>query len=198
MECNSDADLMRRVARGDQAAMSELVGRWERPVLGFVYRLLTCSEDDARDIAQEVFLRVWRQRRKWKPIAGFSTWLFTIVSNLCRNRRRDLSRRPTLVPVDTEDSGKVSYPLFAAARDNPHSRAEASETAALIRDAIAQLPDAQRVAVLLRHFGELKYREIATVMGTTPSAVDSLLIRARRALSGRLGDSAQERKGNGV
>jgi RNA polymerase sigma-70 factor (ECF subfamily) len=171
--------------------MAELVGRWERPVLGFVYRFLGCSGEDARDLSQEVFLRLWRRRRKWRPTAGFSTWLFTIAGNLCRNRRRDLGRRPVLVPVadgaDQPDGG-----------ENPHTRAEAAQLAQRVRGAVATLPDAQREAVLLRHFGGLSYREIALILNTTPAAVDSLLVRGRRTLARRLSNDAQEREDSGV
>ena len=188
---------MRRIALGDEAAMAELVGRWERPVLGFVYRFLACSGEDARDLAQEVFLRVWRRRRKWRPTAGFSTWLFTIAGNLCRNRKRDLSRRPTMIPVE-DSSEESNNPLRADDGENPLSRAEAAQVARRVRGAVARLPDAQREAVLLRHFGGLSYREIAEMSGTTPAAVDSLLVRARRALANNLFDNAQEREGSGV
>jgi RNA polymerase sigma-70 factor (ECF subfamily) len=188
VEPDSDAGLMRRLARGDEAAMVELVGRWERPVLGYVYRFLGCSGEDARDLAQEVFLRLWRRRRKWRPTAGFSTWLFTIAGNLCRNRKRDLGRRPTLVPV--EDG--------ADEREDPLSCAEAAQTARRVRGAVARLPDAQREVVLLRHFGGLSYREIAQISGTTPPAVDSMLVRARRTLAKRLCDNPQESEESGV
>ena len=179
---------MRRIARGDEAAMAELVLRWERPVLGFIYRFLACSGDDARELAQEVFLRVWRRRRKWKPTARFSTWLFTIAGNLCRNRKRDLGRRPDLVPV--QDGADNSA--------NPHSLAEEAQTARRVRAAVTGLPEAERAVILLRHFGGLSYREIAEISGTTPAAVDSMLVRARRRLAARLCDKPQESEGNGV
>jgi len=168
--------------------MSELVSRWERPVLGFGCRFLGCSGEDARDLAQEVFLRIWRRRRKWKPTAGFSTWLFTIAGNLCRNRIRDLSRRPTLVPVEDRPDDS----------EDPLSRAEAAQTALRVRRAVGSLPDAQREVVLLRHFGGLSYREIAEISGATPAAVDSMLVRARRTLAKKLIESPQENEESGV
>lgn len=198
MDRDPDADLMSRVASGDEAAMGELVGRWERPVLAFIYRFLACSEDDARDLAQESFLRVWRYRGKWRQVAGFSTWLFTIVSNLCRNRKRDLGRRPMLVTVQTNDSEGADNPHLASTTENPHDLAEATQTAVRVRVAVAGLPDGQRTAVLLRHFGGLRYREIAEVMGTTPAAVDSMLVRARRSLARRLIENSQESEDSGV
>jgi RNA polymerase sigma-70 factor (ECF subfamily) len=179
---------MRRVAAGDESAMAELVRRWERPVHGYVNRFLACSAEDARDLAQEVFLRVWRRRRRWKPTAGFSTWLFTIAGNLCRNRKRDLGRRPALVPVEDGVDGRV----------DPHAIAEAAQTAQRVRDAVAGLPEAQREVVLLRHFGGLSYREIAEITDSTQAAVDSMLVRARRKLAERLCEGPQESEESGV
>jgi RNA polymerase sigma-70 factor (ECF subfamily) len=198
MEHESDAELMHRVAGGDEIAMAELVARWERPVLSFVFRFLSCSEDDARDLAQDVFLRVWRRRRKWRPTASFSTWLFTITGNLCRNRKRDLHRRPGMVPASMEPAERSGYWEVPSSADDPHARAVANQTSMAVREAVGRLPEAQRTAVLLRHFGELTYREIATVMGTSPTAVDSLLVRARRTLARLILDSAQETERYGV
>jgi RNA polymerase sigma-70 factor (ECF subfamily) len=168
--------------------MAALVRRWERPVQAYVYRFFACSDEDARDLAQEVFLRVWRQRRRWKPTAGFSTWLFTIAGNLCRNRKRDLGRRPALVPVEDGADGRA----------DPHALAEAAQTARRVRDAVASLPEAQKEVVLLRHFGGLSYREIAEITDSTSAAVDSMLVRARRSLAKRLCEVPQESEESGV
>lgn len=189
---------MRRLADGDDAAMADLLAQWQRPVLGFICRFLGCSDDEARDLAQEVFLRVWRQRRRWRPEASFSTWLFTITGNLCRNRRRDLGRRPVLLPVQTDEAGEPLLTLPSPVAEDPHARAEAVELAARMRTAIAALPESQRAALLLRNFGSLSYREIGDVLGVTPPAVDSLLVRARRSLAAGLRPTAQDSGRGGV
>jgi len=190
-----DVALMRRVAAGDDAAMAELVQNWQEPVLSFVFRFLGCGREDALDLSQEAFLRVWRQRRRWRPTARFSTWLFTIVSNLCRNHLRTISRRPGLVPIAGVGCDDTAPDPPAPPGANPHLRAEASQTAASIRAAVGDLPELQRAALLLRRFGGMSYREIATILETTPSAVDSLLVRARRHLTQAL---AQEKELRGV
>jgi RNA polymerase sigma-70 factor (ECF subfamily) len=186
---------MRRVAAGDDAAMAELVQNWQEPVLSFVCRFLGCGREDALDLSQEAFLRVWRQRRRWRPTARFSTWLFTIVSNLCRNHRRTMSRRPELVPIKGDGCEDTTPDPPAPPSSSPHFRAEASQAAASIRAAVAHLPEQQRAALLLRRFGGMSYREIAAVLETTPSAVDSLLVRARHHLTQAL---AQEKELRGV
>jgi RNA polymerase sigma-70 factor (ECF subfamily) len=174
---------MQRLAADDEEAMAGLVAHWQRPVLAYICRFLSCSDDEARDLAQEVFLRVWQQRRRWQPRASFSTWLFTIVSNLCRNRRRDLSRRPYLVAVETEPDGEPGLDLEAPVAADPHARAEAGELADKLRSAVGDLPEKQRAALLLRRFQAMSYREIAGILNVTPAAVDSLLVRARRRLT---------------
>ena len=178
-----DVALMRRVAAGDDAAMAELVRSWQVPVLSFICRFLGCGKEDALDLSQEAFLRVWRQRRRWRHTARFSTWLFTIVSNLCRNHRRTISRRPELVRLAGSGNDDTTPDPPAPPSANPYLCAEASQTAASIRAAVADLPELQRAALLLRRFGDLS------------SAVDSLLVRARRHLSQAL---AQEKEIRGV
>jgi RNA polymerase sigma-70 factor (ECF subfamily) len=189
---------MQRLAADDDEAMARLVTHWQRPVLAFICRFLSCSDDEARDLAQEVFLRVWRQRRRWQPRASFSTWLFTIVANLCRNRRRDLSRRPYLVAVETDSDGEPKMDLMAPVTADPHARAEAGELADRLRSAVADLPEKQRAALLLRRFQAMSYREIAGILDVTPAAVDSLLVRARRRLTELLDEAAQETRRSGV
>lgn len=171
-----DIQCMRRLAGGDAAAMDELVERWQGPLLGYVQRFLGADIGDTEDLVQEVFLRAWRHRRRWRPTAAVSTWLFTIAGNLCRNRLRNVARRPINVAIDPlklEPGG---------AADDPEARADAAHTAALLRRTILDLPEAQRQALLLKRFGGLTYRQISEVMGTTPKAVDALLLRARRRL----------------
>lgn len=186
--------LMTRLAEDDEDALAEFVQRWQKPVLAFIGRYLGCDDDEARDVAQEVFLRVWRSRHRWQPRARLSSWLFTIVNNLCSNRTRDLTRRPTLVAVSGTDAVTAPSP----AGTDPHAQAEAKELASRLRCALAELPDAQRAALLLRRFEDLSYSDIAEVLGVTPSAVDGLLTRARRTLEKKILRPPQEIRRSGV
>lgn len=174
---------MERLAAGDDTALAELVSRWQKPVLAHVARFLGCSAEEARDVAQEAFLRVWRERRRWQPRAAFSTWLFTIVLNLCRNRRRSERRRPQLVPITVSDHGDPLPDPPASVADDPFARARTGELARRVRRALAALPANQRAVVLLRRFEGMSYREIAAVLDLSQGAVESLLVRARRALA---------------
>lgn len=197
-----DHQLMARLAGGDDSALAELVARWQRPVLAHVARFLGCPPEEAQDIAQEAFLRVWRERRRFEPRAAFSTWLFAIVLNLCRNRRRSAQRRPVLVPIGVDGAGEPFPAIEAGADADPLACARASELEGKVRRALRSLPESQRAAVLLRRFEGMSYREIATVLGSSEGAVESLLVRARRALAAAIfGDDrsrAQEKGGSGV
>lgn len=198
---SDDHDLLlaHRLAKGDESAMAEMVHHWQRPVLAYICRFLGCSDHEARDLAQEAFLRIWRKRGSWRPTASFSTWLFTIVGNLCRNRRRDLSRRPKLVALEHDENGESTVHLPAPVCHDPQARAEAGELAVRIRRAVAELPEKQRAALLLRRFQAMSYKEIAVVLGVTPGAVDSLLVRARRSVSATLAEPpAQDSANHGV
>jgi len=182
--------LMGRLAEGDEHAMVELVGRWQQPVCAFICRFLGCQIEEAQDLAQEVFLKVWHQRNRWHAQAKFSTWLFTIVANLCRNQLRDAGRRPHLVPVQLENREDSVLSVEAGPDGDPLALAEAAELSRRLRSAVAELPERQREAFLLRRFAGLRYREIADILGVSPQSVDSLLVRARRFLVEKTQDPA--------
>lgn len=182
VESDPDFRLMRAVAEGDERALAEIVDRWQKPVLAFICRFVGCGDDEAKDLAQEAFLRVWANSGRWRPTARFSTWLFTIVANLCRNQLRTVSRRPRLVTIDGHDAQSAVSRRAAGPERDPHALAEARETGRSLRRALDQLPENQRAALLLKQVEGLKYREIAGVLGVSESAVESLLVRARRAM----------------
>ncbi len=194
---SSDHLLMERLASGDESAMDDLVARWQRPALACAQRFLGCGPEEAQDVAQEAFLRVWRERSRFKPRAAFSTWLFTVVLNLCRNRLRTLRRRPALVALSSDDS-ESCLELPASTSDDPYARARGSEMERRVRRALAALPENQRAAILLRRFEDMSYREISAVLGVSESAVESLLVRARRSLEAALVEPAQGTEASGV
>jgi RNA polymerase sigma-70 factor (ECF subfamily) len=180
-----DVRLMLRVRDADDpAAFGELVERYQHRLVGVLHHLLGHS-DEAEDLAQEAFLRVYRTRRRYHPRAKFSTWLFTIANNLALNALRSRRRKP-VVPLPAQESGPLgarpAEQIVADAAPPPSQRLAQQELAAVIRQALEGLNERQRMAVVLNKFEDMNYAEIAEVMGLTTKAVKSLLSRARCGL----------------
>src|SRR5688572_22872594 len=180
-----DIRLMLRVRDADDTvAFSELVRSFQHRLVAVMHHLVG-SADEAEDLAQEVFLRVFRTRKKYTPKAKFSTWLFTIANNLALNALRDRQRRPVL-PLEVRDSGPLGprpTEALAPTRDEPPAHnLQQQELAAVIRRALDDLNERQRVAIVLNKFEDMNYADIAEVMGLTTKAVKSLLSRARGKL----------------
>jgi RNA polymerase sigma-70 factor (ECF subfamily) len=178
-----DVRLMALAGRGDAAAFEQLVERHQNLVVGTVARMLGNSSD-VEDIAQQVFIRVWKSAGRYVARAKFTTWLLTITRNLVFNelRRR---KRHNLVSLQSEDAAE-ERPVPDERTPNPRASLLDEELDRAIRTAIAQLPETQRMAVVLRRYEELSYEEIAEVLDQTVPAVKSLLFRARTELRSRL------------
>ncbi len=179
-----DIRVMLRVRDDEPGAFEELVERYQHRLVAVMHHLLG-SADEAEDLAQDVFLRVYRARKKYRPRAKFSTWLFTIANNLALNVLRSRQRKP-VVPLDVRDSGPLGpRPAEQLVHDRaqpPAHRMQQQELAAIVRQALEGLNERQRVAVVLNKFEDMNYAEIAEVMGLTTKAVKSLLSRARTNL----------------
>jgi RNA polymerase sigma-70 factor (ECF subfamily) len=183
-----DVRLMLQV-RDDQAgAFEELVERYQHRLVAVMNHLVG-NPEEAEDLAQEVFLRVYRARKKYRPRSKFSTWLFTIANNLALNSIRARQRKP-VVPLNTRDSGPLGArpeeQLVPDPGTGPVGRVQKDELAERIRQALDKLNERQRVAVVLNKFEDMNYAEIAEVMGLTTKAVKSLLSRARTNLRAAL------------
>jgi RNA polymerase sigma-70 factor (ECF subfamily) len=166
-----DLELVRRVGAGDQRACAALVDRHLPKVLGLASRLLG-NRADAEEVAQEVFLRVWRHAGEWRPGgAKFSTWLHRVTFNLCHDRLRR-RRETTLDAIGDPPSGEPP----------PGTELQRAAVTARVEAALAQLPDRQREAILLCHYQELGNIEAAEAMEISVSALESLLARGRRRL----------------
>jgi len=172
-----DEELLIRIADGDPAASRALVARKLPRILGLAQRMLG-DKTEAEDVAQEAFLRVWRQAPKWRPgQARFDTWLHRVSLNLCYDRLRRRREVATDDPPEVVDDGPA-----------PDRGLEAADTGRRVGQALAQLPDRQREAVVLCHYQELGNIEAAAVMGVTVEALESLLSRGRRSLRTALAD----------
>ncbi len=185
-----DIRLMLRVRDDDPAAFSELVRAYQYRLVGVMYHLLGNSEE-SEDLAQEVFLRVYRNRKKYTPKAKFSTWLFTIANNLALNALRNRQRRMS-VPLNVHDSGPLgprpAEQLVQNRDATPSTSLQHAELTARIRLALDKLNERQKMAVILNKFEDMGYAEISEVMGLTAKAVKSLLSRARARLREELQD----------
>jgi RNA polymerase sigma-70 factor (ECF subfamily) len=174
MQAPSDEDLMLRVARGDQAAFRLLAQRYTGRAVRLARRT-TGSDADAEEIVQEALLRVWTNAPRWRPTAAFRTWFYRVVFNLSLNRRR----RPPFLGL--ERAGDPADPAV-----DPSKQLERDELDRHVASAIAALPAQQRAAVTLTYAEGLSNAETAAVIGTSVSAVETLLVRARRSLRAKL------------
>ena len=178
-----DIRLMHLIGRGDTAAFEELIERHQTLVVGTVARMLG-SNSDVEDVAQQVFLRVWRNAHRYKPRAKFTTWLLKITRNLVFNELRRARRRGH-IPIQT-DSTADELPLKDQSAQAPDASLLESELEKAIEKAIGELPTTQRLALVLRRYEELSYEQIAEVLDLSVPAVKSVLFRARTELRTRL------------
>jgi RNA polymerase sigma-70 factor (ECF subfamily) len=184
-----DVLWMLRVRGGDRQAFSELVECHQLRVVGTVARMLGADAADAEDIGQQVFLRVWKSAARYEPTAKFTTWLYTITRNLVFNELRRRKHRPvtSLDAVTAPDGAEGAVQQFRDLRAvSPDSALLESELQDAIAEAIASLPETQRMAIVLRRYEELSYEEIGSVLDLTAPAVKSLLFRARLLLREKL------------
>jgi RNA polymerase sigma-70 factor (ECF subfamily) len=172
----SEATLIEQARAGDEAAFEELMRRYKRPVLNFVYRLLGNAEE-AEDIAQEVFVRVYQNLRDYSPRTRFSTWLFAVARNAAIDRLRWRKRHPTQ-PLDSTPDPVT---LIGVAEE-----VNAREIGAQVTVAVAALPEDQRTALVLAEYQGLSYAEIAEIMRCSEKSVESRLYRAKHALREKL------------
>lgn len=174
-----DVALMLRVKDGDMEAFEALVEIHQSAVIGTVAKMLG-GASEAEDIAQQVFIRVWKSAARYKPQAKFTTWLFTITRNLVFNESRRRKRKPTVSVEEREEEYHIMVSDSEA--PSPSDDLIQSELEKTIDAAIQDLPEKQRMAVVLRRYEELPYDEIAKVLSMSVPAVKSLLFRARAQL----------------
>jgi len=184
---DADAQLMLRVKRGDTAAFATLVDKYKQPILNLVTRTLR-DATEAEDLAQNVFVQVWKSRGRYRASAKFSTWLFTIARNLCLNEIRRRARHPA-EPLDAPHPEHEGEPLHQppdAQTASPPDALLHGELERKIEETLAALPENQRTAILLCRQEELSYEEIAAVVGCSLSATKSLIFRGRETLKQKL------------
>jgi RNA polymerase sigma-70 factor, ECF subfamily len=178
-----DAALMVRVGQGDRAAFRTLVERYQGPLTNFLHHL-TSDQGQAEELAQDVFLRVYRAAPRYRPDARFTTWLYRIATNLALNALRARARKPTVSLGNDASSelGPGRHSATAPREARPDEAFARDELAQIVGRAVRSLPERQRIAVVLHRFEGLSYQAIADVLSSSPDAVDALLRRAKDAL----------------
>jgi RNA polymerase sigma-70 factor, ECF subfamily len=185
MEADPDAELMLRLKNGEDRILNELMTRWQEPLVAFIYRYIG-HESEALDLAQETFVRVYETRHRYAIRGKFSTWLFAIAANLCRNYLRWRQRRGEPVAETWDAEGGEGSESPQTPEDSPDQAAIRSESIALIRAAIDKLPHDLKTVVLLYEYQSLSYAEIASVLGCSVKAAEMKLYRARQFLREKL------------
>ena len=186
-EGTSDAEVMLRVKAGDQAAFNYLVQKYRRPLVGFMYRMAR-NAAVAEDLAQEVFLRVYRSRESYEASAKFTTWLYRIATNLAVNHARDTrhERPEVMVSLDEPEEATGMTMDLADGEMTAEQAMVRRERLMGIRRKIEALPQRQRLAVVMHKYQQMDYRQIAEVLELSESATKSLLFRAYETLREQL------------
>ena len=183
----SDAEVMLRVKAGDQPAFDYLVQKYRRPLVSFMYRMAR-NTAVAEDLAQEVFLRVYRSRERYEASAKFTTWLYRIATNLAVNHARDTrhERPEVVVSLDEPDEATGMTMDLADGEITAEQAMLRRERLMGIRRKIEALPERQRLAVVMHKYQQMDYRQIAEVLELSESATKSLLFRAYETLREQL------------
>lgn len=179
-----DEALMKELAAGNHAAFEQLLARYETPVITFCYAF-TRNRDAAEDMAQETFLRVFRNAARYQPVAKFTTWLYKIAANLCINELKKGKLRHSRSldePAGPDPEGTRIIERMAADGNAPLNDAELHEVQGLIGAAIDHLPDDQRTTLILIEYHHMGYQEIGELLGVTVSAIKMRVKRARETL----------------
>jgi RNA polymerase sigma-70 factor, ECF subfamily len=183
-----DVRLMLQVRADVPGAFETLVQRYQNRLVGIFFHLVG-SLEEAEDLCQDAFLRVYKARKGYRPRAKFSTWMFTIANNLALNYLRGKGRNPSVpmsrAAADSQSVAPIGQQV-PGREGTPSAQMRKAELADLVREALGALNEDQKMAVLLNKFEEMSYAEIADVMGRSPAAVKSLLARARNQLREQL------------
>jgi len=186
-ESMSDADIMLRAKTGDQSAFDYLVQKYRRPMVSFMYRMARNSAA-AEDLAQEVFLRVYRSRESYEASAKFTTWLYRIATNLAVNHARDTRHERPEVQVSIDEPDEETGTTFEVRDGTPNAEQGILQRERLkaIRQKVEALPEQQRLAVIMHKYQQMDYKEIGAVLKKSESATKSLLFRAYETLREQL------------
>ncbi len=178
-----ECEILSEVAKGNLSAFQKIVENHQNSLLNYIYRY-TGDKTAAEDIAQEVFLRVFKGAKEYQPLSSFKAWLFKIATNLCLNELRD--NRMLRNEVDIFGLNEAGFVALAATRHSPEKETESHELGSILVRAMKSLSEKQRAALLLHRYEGFSYLEIGNLMGCSVSSVESLIYRARQSLKKQL------------
>ena len=186
-ESDEDAAAMKRLAQGDDCALAEIIARHQKSVFNLTYRFFQ-DYSLAEDIAQEAFLRIYSVRKRYKPAAKFTTYLYRVVTNLCLSqiRSQSLHKVYSIYGSKPDDESEPAVREKVSTADSARDSLEKDELVAKVKEIIQSLPPNQRIAVILSKYEGMSYSEIAKVMSVSVMAVKSLLVRAREKIREKL------------
>jgi len=179
-------ELMARIAEGDEDVFEILVNRHQTSILNLIYRFIG-DRTQAKDLAQEVFLKVWQSAQNYEPKAKFTTWVYRITANLCFNELKSSRRKKWFSFLQSDEDSKHTFEeTLADTAPSAEDLLLEKERSRQISDALQSLPENQRMALILKRYDDLSYQEIGQIIGCSVSAVESLLVRAKRTLQEKL------------
>lgn len=175
----SDRELIENTVRGSEAGFEEIVRRYQKPIAGYVYRILG-NHEASLDVTQEVFIKVYNSLHRYSPEYKFSTWVYRIAHNAAIDHLRRNS--PNLQSIETENADGTYQLQIEATGRSPEKERELSEWRSVISNVVQKLPEAYRLLILLRHSNDLSYDEIAEITGLPLGTVKNRLFRAREMM----------------
>ena len=182
-----DNQLMQRAGLGEIAAFNQLVQKHQGTVTGIIYRY-TGNHNEVEDLAQDIFLKIYKAANSYVPRAQFKTWLYKVVANHCLNFFRSQKRKAFITSLDQSSSEEYNPHIQRtdSQKEQPEIILQQQELHTALKSALSELPERQRMAIILHRFEGLSYKEIATIMGSSLSAVKSLIFRAMNNLKEKL------------
>ncbi len=183
---DSDSELMLRVKKGEISVFNQILEKYQQPIINFVYRFVG-SKGDAEEITQEIFLRIYLARGRYRPQAKFSTYIYRVARNLSLNALR--RKRPQIISLDEPiagENGEIKRELADSRQISPAEALKKKEIQLLVKKAIASLPLPQKTAIILNRYNDASYEEIGKIMNLSLSAVKSLIHRAKEKLKEKL------------
>lgn len=187
---DKDTELMLAFKAGDENAFKILLDKYSLPIMNFAYRF-TFNRSDAEDVAQEVFIKIYRSKDRYEPVSKFSSWIYSVAANTCldykKRKKKDIiyNSAPVAAPGDYE---KKQFDVADTSGKSVESAVEQSRIDATVKNALSSLTENQRLALMLKEYEDKSYDEIADILDISVSSVESLIFRARQNLKKQLAD----------